>query len=164
MKFGINLRKVKTGAEIYVIIFQITALLPALYIFVISGYPYLMTQKGVHLFLFDVGISALPRWEVLLLSELYRATSSEMTTFFAMLGFALAVGILAANVLEGSPRAALISRIVAAVLIVGDLVFRLLPLHCNQALSPAVNVIGFVIRVACLALVALDLIAHRMKR
>lgn len=164
MKFGVNLRKVMTGAEISVIIFQIISLLPALYIFIISGYPYLMTRKGVHLFLFDVGLGALPRWEALLLSMLYRATSSETATYFAMLGFALALGLVAANVLKGKLRTAIVSRIVFAALIFGDLVFCLLPLHCNQALSPAVNVIGFVIRVACLALVALDLIAHRMKR
>ena len=163
IKFGVNLRKVKTGAEIYIFIFQISALLPALYMFLISGYPYLMTRSGVHLFLFDVGISALPRWETLLLSMLYRGTSSETATYFAMLGFALLVGLVAANVLKGKPRTAIISRIVFAVLIFSDLIFRLLPIHCNQAMSPAMNVIGFVIRLACLALVALDLIAHRRK-
>ncbi len=163
VKFGVNLRKVKTGAEIYIFIFQISALLPTLYMYLISGYPYLMTRSGVHLFLFDVGISALPRWEALLLSMLYRGTSSETATYFAMLGFALLVGLVAANVLKGKPRTAIISRIVFAVLIFSDLIFRLLPIHCNQAMSPAMNVIGFVIRLACLALVALDLIAHRRK-
>ena len=161
MKFGVNLRKVKTGAEIAVTIFQVMSLLPALYIYIISGYPYLMTQNGVHLVLFDAAISALPRWEVMLLSVLYRATSSETVTQFALLAFALAVGLLAANVLKGKPRTAVVSRIVFAALILGDLVFRLLPLHCNQALSPVMNMIGFVIRLGCLALVVLDLIAYR---
>ena len=161
IKFGINLKKVKTGAELHIMLFQLAALFSALYLYIISGYPYLMTQKGVLLYLFDLGITALPRWEALLLSLLYRSTFSEIAVCLSALGFALIVGIAAANVLKDNPRAALTSRIVLAGLIVGDLVFRLLPLPCNQALDPGWNAAGFVIRLICLALVALDLIAHR---
>lgn len=161
IKFGVNLRKAKTGAELHIMFFQLAALLSALYLYIISGYPYLMTRKGALLFLFDVGVTVTPRWEALLLSLLYRSTSSEIAVCLAILGFALLVGIVAANVLKGKPRAALISRIVLAGLILADLVFRLLPLPCNQALSLGWNAAGFVIRLACLAAVLIDLIAHR---
>ena len=162
MKFGVNLRKVKTGAELYVLIFQVMSLLPALYIYVASGYPYLMTKGSFLGTLFDVGLAALPRWDALLLSLIYRWTSSEIITYFALLVIALAFGLLANRLLKGRHRTARISRVVLAALIGCDLVFRLLPLQCNRAFSLPVAILTFAIRLACLVLILLDLRADRV--
>lgn len=161
MKFGVNLRKVKTGAEVYVLVFQALSLLPALYIYVASGYPYLMTKNGILSTLFDVGVFALPRWEALLLSLIYRWRCSEIAAYFALLVIALAFGLLANRLLKGNYRTARGSRVVLAVLIGGELVFRLLPLRCNLAFGWPVAILTLAIRLACVILILLDLRADR---
>lgn len=161
MKFGINLRKVKTGAEVYVIVFQALSLLPALYVYVTSGYPYLMTRNNFLGTLFDVGLFAIPRWEALLLSFIYRWTSSEIAAYFALLVIALAFGLLANHLLKGTHRTAWVTRVVLAVLIGGELVFRLLPMRFNLALGWPMAIVTFIIRLACLILILLDLRADR---
>ena len=65
MTFGVNLRKQRTGADVCVLIFQLSALLAVPYVFVASGYLYLVTYRSVLAALFDLGLSALPggrRW------------------------------------------------------------------------------------------------------
>lgn len=161
MKFGVNLRKVKTGAEVYVLIFQAASLLPALYVFVASGYPYLMTKGGFLDKLFDVGVAALPRWEALLLSLIYRLSASEMVTYFVLLGIALAFGLLAGRYLKGDHRIARNARVVLAVLIGCELVFRLVPLRCNLVFGWPIVILTFLVRLACLVLILLDLRADR---
>lgn len=161
MKFGVNLRREKTGAEVSVVIFQIMSLLPALYIFVLSGYYLLMTKPSVLKTLFDLGLSALPRAEGMVLSLLYRRASSEMVAFFTLMGFALAFGLLAERMLKGDYRRAKTSRVVFAALIAVDLIVRLLPLRCNLAFGWPIAIIAFAIRLGCLALILLDLRADR---
>ena len=47
MKFGIGIRKRLSGAELYVIVYQISCVLPALYILIASGYMALFAKKGL---------------------------------------------------------------------------------------------------------------------
>lgn len=161
MKFGVNLRREKTGAELSVVIFQIISLLPALYIFVLSGYSYLMTKPSFLKTLFDLGLSALPRAEGMALSLLYRRSSSEMVAFFALTGFALTFGLLTGRLLKGDARSARASRVVYAALIAVDLIVRLLPLRNNLAFGWPIAILAFLIRLGCLALILLDLRADR---
>ena len=161
MKFGINLRRATTGAEGSVVIFQCISLLPALYIFVLSGYPRLSMQPSVLKALFDLGLSALPRAEGLALSLFYRRIPSEILVFFILTGFALAFGLLMGRLLKGDYRRAKRSRIVFAALIAIDLVVRLLPLRCNLAFGWPIAILSFFIRLACLVLILLDLRADQ---
>ena len=160
MKFGINLRKTLTGAELAVRIFQVTTLLPLAYMLVGVGMPYLYTHKGFFSVLFELGLAGLPRAETLGLSLLYRISGSEMLVFFVMLAVALAVGILAESLLKGSELRAKRSRVVWAVLIALDLLFRFVPLPF-ESLPVYANVFGFLLRLGCLALILLDLRAAK---
>lgn len=160
MKFGINLRKLLTGAELAVRIFQITTLLPLAYTLVGAGLPYLYTHRSLFSVLFELGLAGLPRAETLGLSLLYRKSGSEMAVFFVMLAIALAVGILADNALKGSDARAKRSRIVWAALIALDLLFRFVPLPF-EALPVYASVFGFALRQGCLALILLDLRAGK---
>ncbi len=83
-----------------------------------------------------------------------------MAVFFVMLAIALAVGILADNVLKGSDARAKRSRIVWAALIALDLLFRFVPLPF-EALPLYAAAFGFALRLGCLALILLDLRAAR---
>ena len=47
MKFGINTPKRLNGAKLYVIIFQISSILPLIYTLVLSGYAGLITKKSI---------------------------------------------------------------------------------------------------------------------
>lgn len=160
MKFGINLRRVLTGAELAVRIFQVTTLLPLTYMLVGAGLPYLYTHRSLFSVLFELGLAGLLRAETLGLSLLYRKSGSEMAVFFVMLAIALAVGILADNILKGSDARAKRSRIVWAALIALDLLFRFVPLPF-EALPLYAAAFGFALRLGCLALILLDLRASR---
>ena len=164
MTFGINLRKQRTGADVSLLAYQISALLTVPYVVVVSGYLYLVTHRGLLADLFDLGLSALPRWEALGLSWVYRRTSSEVIAYFIMLGLALGAGLLGRLLLRGSRETGLRTRVVMAVLLAADLVVRLLPLSFNGAFGTVCAVLGFVVRLACLVLVVLDLRADRRAR
>lgn len=160
MKFGVNVRNKLTGAGLYVRSMQVSALLPALYIFVASGYPGLLRSANVLSFLFGLGCSILPRGEMLAVSALYRATGSELWVYFVLLIFALAFGILADALLR-SRTAGRPARLVFAALVAADLLLRLIPLRFNLAFGWPGAVLGFLGRAACLALILLDLRAEK---
>ena len=164
MTFGINLRKQRTGADVCLLIYQISALLAVPYVVVVSGYLYLVTHRGLLADLFDLGLSALPRWEVLGMSWVYRRTSSEVIAYFIMLVLALAAGLLGRVLLRGSRTKGIRTRVVMAALIIADLAVRLLPMHFNAAFGTVCAVAGFLVRLACLVLLILDLRADRRAR
>ncbi len=164
MTFGVNLRKQRTGADVCVLIFQLSALLAVPYVFVASGYLYLVTYRSVLAALFDLGLSALPRWETLAVSWIYRQSSSEVIAYFVMLIAALASGLLAKRFLQGSHETGVRIRIIESALIALDLIARLLPFHFNAAYGTVCAVLGFAVRLACLALLILDLRADRRAR
>jgi hypothetical protein len=158
MRFGFENRKHLTGTDLYVRVMQIAALLPAVYLITIPGYPAITTQHSVLSVLFDLGFSVLPRIETLALSLLYRATASEIAMYFAMLIAALVLGLAAKKLLDRAPRTV---RLVFAALIAVDLILRLLPLRFNAAFGLPCAIAGFGIRLGCLALILLDLRAAK---
>ena len=164
MSFGLDWRRGLTGTAAYVLIVQTCSLLPGLYILLAAGYMGIAAGENLFSVLFDLGLAALPRWEAAALSALYRLSGSEVAVFFALTGAALAFGLLAGRLLQGSPRAALGSRRVFAGLIAADLVLRLLPLGVNRAFPVWAAAVGFVIRAGCLALIVLDLRAEKKKK
>lgn len=159
MKFGVGIRKKLTGAELSVRVLQLSSLLPCLYVLAASGYRGMFAQRGVFSFLFDLGISLLPRWEALALSALYRLTSGEILFYFAMLALALIWG-LASRPLLGE-RHGVAGRKLYAALIAADLLVRLIPLPFNLTFGRPMAAVGFAVRLVCLVLVVLDLLAHR---
>ena len=161
MKFGINIRKKITGAELSVRVFQFLSVLPVFYIAVASAYMALLTQKGVLQALCEYGMAALPRTEAFLLSLLFRKTGHEVLVVFALLAAALAMGFGGGAVLRAKHNTARTARWVYAALIAADLVLRLLPLHINRVISLPAAIVGFVLRLACIVLVLLDLRADR---
>ena len=163
MSFGLEWRRGLTGAAAYVLILQSCSLLPGLYILLAAGYMGIAAGENLFSVLFDLGLAALPRWEAGLLSLLYRTSGSEVAVFFALTGAALAFGLLAGRLLQGSPRAALWSRRVFAALIAADLALRLLPLGVNRAFPVWAGAAGFAVRAACLGLVLLDLRAEKKR-
>jgi len=162
IRFGINENKCLTGAELYVRIFQITSLLPILYIFGVSGYPAIITGSNILSFLFDVGMMGIPRAESLALSFAFRLFSSELVVYFALLVIALLFGAVAGKLLKNaSYRTAKTSRFVFAALIAIDIIFRLIPVRLNLALGIPAAAVGLALRLACLVLVLLDLRAAK---
>ena len=161
MRFGINIRNRLTGTDLYVRIFQLTGLAPVLYVLVACVHPAVFTSENVFSVLFRLGMSALPRWEALGLSRLYRMSHSEVLVCAAVLVFALIFGLAAGRLLKGGRGKARAVRVVVAVLIVLDLAVRVLPLPFRFSFGIAAAVFGFVIRLGCLALVLGDLMADR---
>ena len=160
MKFGVNIRGKLTGAELAVRVYQIAALLPLGYMLLASGYPYLLTKNGLFSVLFDLGLASLPRAEALGLSLLYRRSASELAVYFTMLALALTVGLLANALLKGGEKKPRVSRAVWASLIALDLVFRFIPLPFAE-LPLYARIVGFALRLGCLALILLDLRAAK---
>ena len=83
--------------------------------------------------------------------------------FFVMMAAALAFGIIAGKVLHGKREAAIKARKVFMVLIIIDLILRVIPLSFNIAFGLPMAIIGFVIRLACLGLIYMDLRAETSK-
>ncbi len=161
MRFGINVRNRLTGADLYVRIFQLTGLAPVLYVLVACVHPAVFTSGNVFSVLFGLGTSALPRWEALALSRLYRMSHSEVLVCAAVLVFALIFGLAAGRLLKGGRGKARAVRVVLAVLIALDLAVRVLPLPFRFSFGIPAAVFGFVIRLGCLSLVLGDLTADR---
>jgi hypothetical protein len=159
MKFGINIRKKITGAELSVRLFQLLSVLPVLYIAVTSAYLALVTEKGVLQALCEYGTAALPRAEAFLLSLLYRKTGHEVLVAFVLLAAALIMGFGGGAVLRAKHDTARAARWVYAALIAADLILRLLPLQMNRVFSLPAAVVGFAVRLACIVLILLDLYA-----
>ena len=161
MRFGIDLRNRLTGAELYVRIFQVTALPAVLYVIVACVYPAVYASKNVFSVLFDLGMSAVPRWEALAVSRLYRITHSEALVCAVLLVLALAFGLAAGRLLKGGRGKARTMHIVLAVLVAADLVIRLLPLPFCFTFGIPAEAFGFILRLGCLALILADLAADR---
>ena len=161
MKFGLNPRRKLTGAELVIRIQQVCALLPVLYLFTASSFPAILSMRSPLSFLFDLGLSCLPRAESLGLSLLYRLSRSEVWVNIALLGFALVLGLAAAQLLRGSRRKARAVRWVLIVWIAADLLLRLLPLHCNGIFGLLTDGLGFAVQALSLVLTVLDLRADR---
>ncbi len=163
MTCGTSPRTRRTGADVYVLLMQAAALLPAVYMFILSGYPALAARRNVFAFLFEAGLSALPRAEVRLLACLYRGTARETFLHMAMLIAALLFGLIAGRLLHGygpqAERNARLTRIAFAVLIAADLLVRLQPFVLQVHFGAAAAVIGFAVRAVCLLLVLADLSA-----
>ena len=157
MKFGINIRKKITGAELSIRVFQILSVLPVLYIAVVSAYMTLLTEKGVLQALCEYGMAALPRAEAFLLSLLFRKTGHEVLVVFALLAAALIMGFGGGAVLRAKHDTARAARWVYAALIAADIVLRLLPLHMNRVFGIPAAAVGVAVRLACLVLILLDL-------
>ena len=161
VKFGIDIRRQLTGADLYVRIFQICALLPLSYIFVAWAHPVILEIRNPLAAVFDIGICTLPRVEAFALSYLYRATLSEVAVYFTILVPAVALGFAAVNVIRGNPELSVRMHKVFAVLIACDLVIRLIPIKANLAMGIPAAVIGFAVRALCLFLIIQDLRACR---
>lgn len=161
-RFGIDDRRHYTGAEIYVRIFQIVSLFPLPYIFAATAHPNILTSRNILSILFDVGISAVPRAEAIAFSRRYYYSLSEEEIYFALLAIALVLGIVAGRVLTDGQKKGIIARRVFAVLIAADLVIRLIPVKANIAMGLSAEVIGFIVRAACLYLVVMDLRADKV--
>lgn len=159
MSFGLSSGKGLTGAGLSLRLWQAFSLLPALYIFVAAGYPAVVQRRGLFSFLADLGLSLLPRWESLGLSVLYRLSRSELAVYFAVVGFALLLGLAGDRLLRGKTARA--SRIVFACLLGADLIVRLLPLAFNRAFGIPGAILGFAGLLGLLALVLLDLRAGK---
>ena len=164
MTFGIKVRKKRTGADVSLLIFQISTLLIVPYMSIIPGYLYVLTKRGFLANVFDLGLSAVPRWEALGVSWIYRRTCSEVLAYFILLSIALAAGLVIRRLLQGSYETAVKTRVVLAALIAADLAVRLLPVHFNAIFGTACAVFGFAVRLICLVLILLDLHAARSAR
>ena len=163
VRFGVALRGALSGAELSVRFLQGAVLPPVLFLLLVSAYPPAMLHRGVAAALFELGLSALPRWELLLLSLSYRLSGSEIALTFALLVPALAFGLIAGRLLR-SKRSAVTARKVYAALILADLVLRLLPFRFNLAFGLPFAAAGFLLRAGCLVLILLDLRAERRAR
>ena len=93
----------------------------------------------------------------------YMALAARETVFFAVVGFALVLGLLSRKLLREGPRAALLSRYAFGALIAADLGLRLLPLGINRVFPAWAAAAGFAVRLVCLGLVVLDLRAEKIK-
>ena len=85
----------KTGADIYVLIFQSLSIIFPLFVIATALYPDMLFLGGVVSFIWNFGICALPRAETVPLSLLYRLTSGETVVALAVLAVAIAFGLFA---------------------------------------------------------------------
>lgn len=157
MKFGFNSYKKLTGAEVFVRAAQLLSLLPVVYIFLISGYPALITRQSFASFLFDFGVSTMPRVFVLGLSAFFKLTKSEIALNFALLIPMLAFGLVMGKLLRGKRKKVFTTRIVLAVWLFADLVIRVLPFRFNAAFGLVPAILGAAVRVCYLVFVCLDI-------
>ncbi|MBR6918583.1 MAG: hypothetical protein IKN38_10400 [Clostridia bacterium] len=153
--------KLPSMTKIYVVTFQLSALIMLPYMLFATDLSGAGTSSVVS-FLYDLGASALPRGEMLLLSTLYRVTRNEIVLYFALALIAFVFGLAAGKCLK-SDKSAKIFRFVCASLIICDLAVRLLPLRFNSVFGTVPAIVGALIRLACLALVAKDLISDFKK-
>ena len=164
MKFGVNIRKKLTGAELALRLYQILSLLPALYIVAASGYMALFKTGGVVAFLCELGFVAVPRFEALALSYIYRVTSAEVAVAFGLLLTAIAAGFIGGRLLRAQQKTAVTARVAFAALWAADLVLRVLPLAFNRAFSVPALACGFVFGAAYIVLTVLDLYAYKKEQ
>lgn len=159
MKFGVDVREKRTGADLAVRVVQIASALPMLYLVILSGWLSLLTQETPLTYLFSLGVCAIPRAVAIGLSVLYRHTGGEVLFSMLLVAAALVYGVVMNRLLH-SDRGRMV-RIVLAALIAADLIVRLLPLGFTQAFGLPCEIIAFALRAASLALVILDLRAEK---
>jgi len=164
MKFGINSRKHITGATVYMYAFQTVSLFPLFYILIAIGYLGIFSSNNILSYLFDFGIAAIPRYEALLVSLIYRKTLSEIVVFYVIIGIALAFGLVLNRLLKGNEKTAIITRITLIVLIVIELIMRLLPLSFNSGFGLIESVIALIFRIIFLVLIVIDLVAYKKEK
>ena len=157
IQFGVNERKVITGAMLYLRIFQVASLLPLPYIFLIGVYPSVIAGENLWSILFDLGLCTIPRWEALLLSLVYRLTLNEILIYFILLVAAFVGGVILKKLLSGPKTRAICIRKILSIVIFFDLVLRLLPFSFNDSYPWYFVVIGCLVRIACLIFLILDL-------
>ena len=157
IRFGAPERKTLTGAELAIRAFQVFSLLPIPYVLAIVGYPAIITTDNILSFLFGVGLTSIPRAEALLLSVCYRASLSEVAVVAILLAAAVVCGIVIRRLLARDDGSTVPLRRAYAAWIALDLVLRLIPMPFNLAFGIVAQLIGFCLRLACLALVVLDL-------
>ena len=162
VKFGIDIRKQLTGADLYVRIFQICALLPLPYLYIAMIDRGIGSSRNLLSVLFDIGMSSLPRVEAYALSFLYRMTLSEEKVFFVILIIAIALGFAADRVLRGEPDLSVRMHKAFEVMICMDLAIRIVPVRANYAFSIPAAVAGFAIRAFCLYLLIRDMKAYEV--
>ena len=155
MKFALRPEKKLSGAEAAIRIYQIASILPIFYIFAVSGYMSLVTRRGVLSSLFDFGICTLPRAQALLLSFIYRLSSSEILVNFIILFMALAAGLIMNSLLRGKGAKGV--RIALAVFILCDIVLCLLPLPFNKSFGIVFSILAVAVKAVCLVFIILDL-------
>ncbi|MBO7375491.1 MAG: hypothetical protein ILO42_00130 [Clostridia bacterium] len=153
----------KTGADIYVLIFQSLSIIFPLFVIATALYPDMLFLGGVVSFIWNFGICALPRAETVPLSLLYRLTSGETVVALAVLAVAIAFAVIAKR-LFSEEKTAFASRVTVVCLITADLVVRLLPLHSSRVFGLPEEICAFVLRLVCLALVVGDLVAEIRRR
>ncbi len=164
VRFGIGIRNSLSGAELSVRAAQVCSMVCAVFLLAVSAYRGFMLHRGFLVLLFDLGASALPRWWLLLLSFLYRKSGSEVALAFALLIPALAFGLAAGRLLRSkNPTAAAVRKVYALVILL-DLVLRLMPLRFNLAFGWPFAILGFLLRLGCLALVLLDLRGEKKRQ
>ena len=164
VKFGVGIRGALSGAEVAVRVTQVSALACVLFLLGASTYRPMMLHRGAPALLFDLGVSALPRWFQLILSFLYRKSGSEVLLAFAILVPALIFGLSAGRLLRSGKGRAAAARRVFGLLILADLALRLLPFRFNLAFGWPFALAGFLLRLGCLVLVWLDLRAEKKAR
>ena len=157
IRFGINDRKVISGAGLYLKIFQIISLLPLPYIFLTTLYPAVITGRNIWSVLFDLGLVAIPRAEALLMSFLYKLTLNEIIVYFIPLVIAFVWGLILKKILGGSEKGAILIRKILIIVLFFDLVLRLLPFSFNYSFAWYYVIFGCVVRAACLIFLILDL-------
>ena len=157
IQFGINDRKVTSGAGLYLKIFQIISLLPLPYIFLTTLYPAVIAGKNIVSILFDLGLVALPRAEALLMSFLYRLTLNEIIVYFIPLVIAFVWGLILKKILSGPEKNTILIRKILIIALFCDLVLRLLPFSFNYFFAWYFVLFGCVVRAACLVFLILDL-------
>ena len=164
MKFGLTSGKQRTGADIFVLIWQAVCLLPLPYMLILSGYPGLMTKNSFLGFLFDCGMAALPRWLTLGLSALYRLAGHELIVYFILPVLALAFGILMKKLLRGGTKTAKTVRLALCAVIAADLLLRIFTPQFRTLFGWPAAIVGLVIRLAMLGLLIGDLIAEKRQQ
>ena len=160
VKFGIGIRGSLSGGELAVRSTQAFSLACAVFLLLVSAYRGAILHHGPGAILFALGASALPRCWLLLLSLLYRLSGSEVLLTFALLIPALAFGLAAGRLLRGGKSGAAARKVYGALLL-AELLFRLLPFRFNLAFGLSFAILGFLLRLGCLALVWLDLRADK---
>ena len=163
VRFGINVRRVMTGADLYVKIFQFSALMIVPYILIASGHMAIFKTNNPVSLMFDLGACLIPRTELLVLAYLYKYSMSEIMILFICLAMALIWGLLTSHFIQEYGDTGRRIRKVMILLIAADLILRLLPFSFNITFGWPMAILSFLVRLACMILVLMDLRSDNKK-